>query len=155
MQNRGQAFSLDPGHRNRLEPGKRPFHTIIPAFMTRQGAPVLAFGVMGGDVQPQGHAQVVMNMIDFGLSVQQATDVPRVVHDGSSAPWGGQMTDGGEVVTELGLDPAVLEGLAARGHRIAKASEALGGYQAIWREDQPLRYFGGSDPRKDGQAIGY
>ena len=155
MQNRGQAFSLDPGHRNRLEPGKRPFHTIIPAFMTRQGAPVLAFGVMGGDVQPQGHAQVVMNMIDFGLSVQQATDVPRIVHDGSSAPWGGQMTDGGEVVAELGLEKDVLEGLAARGHRIAKASEALGGYQAIWREDRPLRYFGGSDPRKDGQAIGY
>jgi gamma-glutamyltranspeptidase/glutathione hydrolase len=155
IQNRGQAFSLDPGHRNRLEPRKRPFHTIIPAFMTKQGAPVLAFGVMGGDVQPQGHAQVVMNMVDFGLSVQQATDVPRVIHDGSSAPWGGQMTDGGEVVTEPGLDPAVVQGLVARGHRIAKDVDAHVGYQAIWREDGPLRYFGGSDPRKDGQAIGY
>jgi gamma-glutamyltranspeptidase/glutathione hydrolase len=155
VQNRGQAFSLDPGHRNRLEPGKRPFHTIIPAFMTRNGAPVMAFGVMGGDVQPQGHAQVVMNILDFGLSVQQATDVPRVAHEGSSAPWGGEMTDGGEVLAEAGLDPAVLDGLAARGHRIARATEALGGYQAIWREDGPRRYFGGSDPRKDGQAIGY
>jgi gamma-glutamyltranspeptidase/glutathione hydrolase len=110
---------------------------------------------MGGDVQPQGHAQVAMNMIDFGLSVQQATDVPRIIHDGSSAPWGGQMTDGGEVVTEPGLDPGVIEALAARGHRIAKNEDAHGGYQAIWREDGPLRYFGGSDPRKDGQAIGY
>jgi gamma-glutamyltranspeptidase/glutathione hydrolase len=155
MQNRGQAFSLDPGHRNRLEPKKRPFHTIIPAFLTRQGAPVMAFGVMGGDIQPQGHAQVVMNILDFGLSVQQATDVPRIAHDGSSAPWGGEMTDGGEVIPELGLDPRVLEGLAARGHRIRKTPEALGGYQAIWREDGPRRYFGGSDPRKDGQAIGY
>ena len=115
----------------------------------------MAFGVMGGDVQPQGHAQVVMNMLDFGLSVQQATDVPRIVHDGSSAPWGGEMTDGGEVVPERGMDPKVLEGLAARGHRIAKAPQALGGYQAIWREESPRRYFGGSDPRKDGQAIGY
>jgi len=155
MQNRGQAFSLDPNHTNRLEPKKRPFHTIIPAFLTRKGAPVMAFGVMGGDVQPQGHAQVVMNILDFGLSVQQATDVPRIVHEGSSAPWGGEMTDGGEVIPELGLDPKVLEGLAARGHRISKTPEALGGYQAIWREEDPRRYFGGSDPRKDGQAIGY
>jgi gamma-glutamyltranspeptidase/glutathione hydrolase len=155
MQNRGQAFSLDPAHRNRLEPRKRPFHTIIPAFLTRQGAPVMAFGVMGGDVQPQGHAQVLMNLLDFGLSVQQATDVPRVVHDGSSAPWGGVMSNGGEVLAEPGLDPKVLEGLAARGHRVTPADETLGGYQAIWREDGPRRYFGGSDPRKDGQAIGY
>jgi gamma-glutamyltranspeptidase/glutathione hydrolase len=155
MQNRGQAFSLDPAHRNRLEPKKRPFHTIIPAFLTRQGAPVMPFGVMGGDIQPQGHAQVVMNILDFGLSVQQATDVPRIAHGGSSAPWGGEMTDGGEVTPELGLDPKVLEGLAARGHRIAKTPLALGGYQAIWREEKPRRYFGGSDPRKDGEAIGY
>jgi gamma-glutamyltranspeptidase / glutathione hydrolase len=155
MQNRGQAFSLDPAHRNRLEPKKRPFHTIIPAFLTRQGAPVMPFGVMGGDIQPQGHAQVVMNILDFGLSVQQATDVPRIAHGGSSAPWGGEMTDGGEVTPELGLDPKVLEGLAARGHRIGKTPSALGGYQAIWREENPRRYFGGSDPRKDGEAIGF
>jgi gamma-glutamyltranspeptidase / glutathione hydrolase len=155
MQNRGQAFSLDPAHRNRLEPNKRPFHTIIPAFLTRKGAPVMAFGVMGGDIQPQGHAQVVMNILDFGLSVQQATDVARIAHSGSASPWGGEMTDGGEVMPELGLDPKVLEGLVARGHRIGNTVSALGGYQAIWREEEPRRYFGGSDPRKDGEAIGY
>jgi gamma-glutamyltranspeptidase/glutathione hydrolase len=155
MQNRGQAFSLDPGHKNRLEPRKRPFHTIIPAFLTRQGAPVMAFGVMGGDFQTLGHAQVVMNMLDFGLSVQQATDVPRISHDGSSSPWGGVIKDGGEVVPEPGFEPAVLEGLLARGHRVSRTVEAHGGYQAIWREDNPRRYFGGSDPRKDGQAIGF
>lgn len=155
IQNRGQAFSLDSRHRNRLEPGKRPFHTIIPAFLTRDGAAVMPFGVMGGDFQPQGHAQVLMNMIDFGLSPQQATDVPRIGHDGSSAPWGGHMSDGGEVLLEPGLEPAVSEGLVARGHRIASGTHVLGGYQAIWREDDPRRYFGGSDPRKDGQAAGY
>ena len=155
MQNRGQSFSLDPTHRNRLQPGKRPFHTIIPAFLTRGGAPVMAFGVMGGDIQPQGHAQVIMNMLDFGLSVQQATDVPRIAHDGSSSPWGGRMAGGGEVVPERGFGPKVLEGLAARGHRIAQSPQALGGYQAIWREEGPRRYFGGSDPRKDGEAIGF
>ena len=115
----------------------------------------MAFGVMGGDIQPQGHAQVIMNMLDFGLSVQQATDVPRIAHDGSSSPWGGRMTGGGEVVPERGFDPKVLEGLAARGHRIATLPQALGGYQAIWREESPRRYFGGSDPRKDGAAIGF
>jgi gamma-glutamyltranspeptidase/glutathione hydrolase len=155
IQNRGQGFSLDPQHRNRLEPGKRPFHTIIPAFMTRDGAPVLAFGVMGGDFQPQGHAQVVMNMIDFGMSPQQATDVPRIAHDGSSSPWGDSMENGGQLVLERGFDPAVVQGLIERGHRIADDIDAHGGYQAIWREDDPLRYFGGSDPRKDGQAAGY
>jgi gamma-glutamyltranspeptidase / glutathione hydrolase len=155
MQNRGQSFSLDPGHRNRLEPGKRPFHTIIPAFLTREGAPVMAFGVMGGDVQPQGHAQVVMNILDFGLDVQQATDAPRIAHNGSSSPWDDRMTDGGEVVPELGHDPVVLAGLAARGHRIAIAPASHGGYQAIWRAEEPRRYVGGSDPRKDGQAIGF
>ena len=120
MQNRGQAFSLDPAHRNRLEPEKRPFHTIIPAFLTRGGAPVMAFGVMGGDIQPQGHAQVVMNMLDFGLSVQQATDVPRIVHERQLVALGRADDDGGEVVPERDMDPKVLEGLAARGHRIAK-----------------------------------
>jgi gamma-glutamyltranspeptidase/glutathione hydrolase len=155
MQNRGAGFSLDPRHRNRLEPRKRPFHTIIPAFMTKGGAPVMAFGVMGGDFQPQGHAQVVMNMIDFGMSPQQATDVPRIAHDGGSSPWGDSITDGGELILEHGFDATVIEGLRARGHRIADRIDAHGGYQAVWREESPRRYFGGSDPRKDGQAIGY
>ncbi len=155
IQNRGQAFSLDPAHRNRLEPHKRPFHTIIPAFMTKDGQPVMAFGVMGGDFQPQGHAQVVMNMIDFGMSPQQAADQPRVAHSGSSSPWGAKSTDGGSLSFEHGIDDAVKLQLAEMGHRIRPGVEAHGGYQAIWRLDDPLRYFGGSDPRKDGAAIGY
>ncbi|MEX2168322.1 MAG: gamma-glutamyltransferase [Pirellulales bacterium] len=155
MQNRGQAFSLDPNHRNRLEPHKRPFHTIIPAFVTRAGRPVLAFGVMGGDFQPQGHAQAVMNLIDFGMSPQQAGDQPRVSHSGSSSPWGAKSIDGGELSFERGIDDRVKLRLAEMGHAIRPGFDAHGGYQAIWRMDEPLRYFGGSDPRLDGAAIGY
>ncbi len=155
MQNRGEAFSLDPSHRNKLEPHKRPFHTIIPAFMTRDGKPVMAFGVMGGDFQPQGHAQVVMNMIDFGLSPQQATDQPRLGHSGSSRPRGSRMEDGGELVFEHGISDEVRLKLAEMGHRVRAGNSAHGGYQAIWREDDPLRYFGGSDARKDGASLGY
>ena len=151
VQNRGEAFSLDPSHRNKLEPHKRPFHTIIPAFMTRDGQPVMAFGVMGGDFQPQGHAQVVMNMIDFGLSPQQ----PRLGHSGSSRPRGSRMENGGELVFEQGISDEVRLELAEMGHRVRAGNSAHGGYQAIWREDGPLRYFGGSDARKDGAALGY
>ena len=155
MQNRGQSFALDPNHRNKLEPHKRPFHTIIPAFMTHHGEPVMSFGVMGGDFQPQGHSQVVMNMLDFGMSPQQAGDQPRVEHGGSSTQTGGKMTGGGHLVFEHGFDDATKQRLADMGHKILPKREAHGGYQAIWREDDPLRYFGGSDPRKDGCAIGY
>ncbi len=155
IQNRGQAFSLDPDHPNRLEPGKRPFHTIIPAFVTREGRPVLAFGVMGGDFQPQGHAQVLMNMIDFGMSPQQAGDQPRLAHDGSSTPWGDAATDGGTLVFERRFPDAVKARLADMGHRIGTETAAHGGYQAVWRRDDPRVYFGGSDPRKDGAALGY
>ncbi len=155
MQSRGQCFSLDPAHRNRLEPHKRPFHTIIPAFMTKSGRPVMSFGVMGGDFQPQGHSQVVMNMIDFGMSPQQAGDQPRVAHDGSSSPWGAKSSDGGELIFERGIDDSVKLRLAEMGHVVRPGTAAHGGYQAIWRLDNPLRYFGGSDPRKDGAAIGY
>ena len=155
MQNRGQAFSLDPGHRNRLEPRKRPFHTIIPAFMTKDDDPILAFGVMGGDFQPQGHAQVIMNMIDFGMSPQQAGDQPRLAHVGSSSPWGAKASDAGRLVFENSTPDDVKLQLAEMGHRISSRTAAHGGYQAIWRRDEPLVYFGGSDPRKDGLAIGY
>ncbi|GMU92925.1 MAG: gamma-glutamyltransferase [Candidatus Hydrogenedentota bacterium] len=155
IQDRGRSFSLDPNHRNKLEPGKRPFHTIIPGFMTNDGKPVMSFGVMGGDFQPQGHSQIVMNMIDFGMSPQQAGDQPRVSHDGSSSPWGGAMDKGGTIQFERGFDDGVKQKLADMGHRINDAIDAHGGYQAIWREDEPLRYFGGSDPRLDGAAIGY
>ncbi len=155
IQNRGEAFSLDPGHRNRLEPHKRPFHTIIPAFVTREGRPVLSLGVMGGDFQPQGHAQVLMNMIDFEMSPQQAGDQPRVAHEGSSSPWGARATDGGILVFERGFPGEVKQRLAEMGHRLSDTITAHGGYQAIWRRDDPLVYFGGSDPRKDGAALGY
>ena len=155
IQNRGQAFSLDPGHRNRLEPGKRPFHTIIPAFVTREGRPVLAFGVMGGDFQPQGHAQVLMNMIDFGMSPQQAGDQPRLAHDGSSTPWGDTAADGGTLLFERRFPDAVKKRLEEMGHRVSEGLSAHGGYQAVWRRDDPRVYFGGSDPRKDGAALGY
>jgi gamma-glutamyltranspeptidase/glutathione hydrolase len=155
IQDRGQSFSLDPNHRNRLEGHKRPFHTIIPAFLTRSGRPVLSFGVMGGDFQPQGHAQVLMNMIDFGMSPQQAGEQPRVSHSGSSSPWGAKATDGGELTFERGIDDQVKLRLAEMGHSIRPGLEAHGGYQAIWRMDNPRRYFGASDPRLDGAAIGY
>ena len=155
IQNRGKAFSLDPTHRNRLEPHKRPFHTIIPGFLTREGAPVMAFGVMGGDFQPQGHAQVLMNMLDFGMSPQQAGEQPRVAHSGSSSPWGGTVEDGGEVHLEQGLPESTRVALRDLGHRVSTSTNAHGGYQAIWRMNAPRRYFGGSDPRKDGGAIAY
>lgn len=155
IQNRGQAFSLDPNHRNRLEAHKRPFHTIIPAFMTRDGRPVMPFGVMGGDFQPQGQAQVVMNMIDFGMSPQQAGDQPRIEHVGSSSPWGEKSSDGGELTFERGITASVRKKLAEMGHKVRPGVGVFGGYQAIWRLDNPRRYFGGSDPRKDGAAIGY
>lgn len=155
MQNRGQSFALDPTHRNRLEGHKRPFHTIIPAFVTRDGQPVMPFGVMGGPFQPEGHAQVLMNMLDFGMSVQQAGEQPRLSHVGSSTPEGAAMRDGGELVPELGFDESTLDELRALGHRVSARIDAHGGYQAIWREDGPRRYAGGSDPRKDGCSVGY
>ncbi len=156
LQNRGELFALDPAHRNRLEPHKRPFHTIIPAFVTQDGAPVFAFGVMGGDFQPQGHAQVLMNWADYRMSPQRAGEQPRVEHDGSSSPTGEAMKRGGGIVgLEDGIPDATRAGLAAFGHRIKKGTGAFGGYQGIQRADGPLRYFGGSDPRKDGAAIGF
>lgn len=155
IQNRGQSFALDPKHRNRLEPYKRPFHTIIPGFLTKGGAPQLAFGVMGGDFQPQGHSQVLMNMLDFGMSPQQAGEQPRVEHGGSSTQTGRKMQGGGSVHFEHHFPDAVKDRLAAMGHEINPSIGAFGGYQSIWREEDPRRYFGGTDPRKDGAAAGY
>ncbi len=155
LQDRGEMFSLTPGHPNVYAPGKRPFHTIIPAFVTKDGKPWLSFGVMGGAMQPQGHAQVLVNLIDFGMNLQEAGDVPRVRHDGSSEPTDEKMTDGGEVILEVGYSPAVVKALEARGHKVKVANDGdFGGYQAILRNAQGV-YFGATESRKDGAAQGY
>lgn len=155
LQNRGCLFALDPSHPNRLEPGKRPFHTIIPGFVTRDGAPWLSFGVMGGDMQPQGHVQVVTNMIDFGMDVQSAGDAPRWRHLGSSEPTGEKAIGGGTVALESEITPEVRNALEARGHTLTSGRGGFGGYQAIRIDVERGILMGGSDPRKDGAAIGY
>jgi gamma-glutamyltranspeptidase/glutathione hydrolase len=155
LQDRGELFSLAPGHPNVFEPGKRPFHTIIPAFVTRDGKPLISFGVMGGDMQPQGHVQVLVNMIDFGMNLQEAGDAPRLRHDGSSQPTDEVMTDGGELALEIGFAPAVIAELERRGHRIKAVRGDFGGYQAIRRDPGNGSYAGASESRKDGQAAGF
>jgi len=155
LQDRGELFSLEDGHPNVYAPGKRPFHTIIPAFVTHDGKPWLSFGVMGGAMQPQGHVQIIVNLIDFGMNLQEAGDAPRARHDGSSEPTGEHMADGGEVVLEQGFSPEVVKALQARGHKVTVANDGdFGGYQAIQRNDQGV-YFGASESRKDGAAQGY
>jgi gamma-glutamyltranspeptidase/glutathione hydrolase len=155
MQNRGTLFALDPDHPNRLEPHKRPFHTIIPAFVTKDGKPWLCFGVMGGDMQPQGHVQVLVNMIDFGMNPQLAGDAPRVRHDGSPTPTG-QPHDpkGGTVIADRGISDQIVEELKRRGHVVERGS-AGGGYQGILIDWENNVLIGGSEPRKDGHAVGY
>jgi len=156
IQDRGGLFSLHAGHPNHLEPGKRPFQTIIPAFMTKDGQPLMAFGVMGGDMQPQGHAQVVVNLVDFGMNLQEAGDAIRFHHTGSSEPTGTVMTDGGILHIEDGLPASVLEELKRRGHHLeSEGAGAYGGYQAIWRDPATRVYAGATEKRKDGCALGY
>ena len=155
LQDRGELFSLQDGHPNVYAPGKRPFHTIIPAFVTRNGRPWLSFGVMGGAMQPQGQVQILVNLIDFGMNLQEAGDVPRVRHDGSSEPTDEVMHDGGQVVLEVGASPATVKALQARGHKVKVENDGdFGGYQAILRNEQGV-YFGASESRKDGAAQGY
>jgi gamma-glutamyltranspeptidase / glutathione hydrolase len=154
LQDRGELFSLEPGHPNVYAPGKRAFHTIIPAFVTRDGKPWLSFGVMGGGMQPQGHVQVLVNMIDFGMDLQAAGDAPRVRHDGSSEPTGERMRDGGIVRLERGFPPEAIEELKRRGHRVEVVNDGgFGGYQAIRKDDGA--WAGASESRKDGHAAGY
>lgn len=155
LQDRGELFSLEKGHFNVYEPGKRPFHTIIPAFITKDGKAFMSFGVMGGSMQPQGHAQVVMNMIDFGMNLQEAGDAPRIRHGGSSQPTGEKMEDGGIVYLESGISDEQLRELARKGHKIQYTTGGYGGYQAIMWDEQKGVYFGASESRKDGQAAGY
>lgn len=155
IQDRGGLFNLDPDHPNYLEPGKRPFHTIIPAFAMRDGEPWMAFGVMGGAMQPQGHVQILVNMIDFGMNLQEAGDAPRFFHGGSSQPTGTMMTDGGYLSLEQGVPDEVRRGLVKRGHRLRQLIGIYGGYQAISRDPETGVYSGASESRKDGCAMGY
>ena len=155
LQDRGEAFSLDPDHANVYAPGKRPFHTIIPAFVTRDGEAWMSFGVMGADMQPQGQVQVLVNIIDFGMDIQTAGDAPRVRHDGSSDPRGSRMSDGGVVWLEPGFPAATRKALQALGHRVQTGGDGYGGYQAILRDAANGVYRGASESRKDGYAAGY
>ena len=153
LQDRGELFSLDPTHANALEGGKRPFHTIIPAFITKDGEPFVSFGVMGGATQPQAHAQIVINLVDFGMNLQEAGDAPRIVHSGSSQPTDEIMLDGGSISLEKGFGEAIEKELEELGHTIKYDKGSFGGYQAIMKKDGV--YFGASESRKDGQAAGY
>lgn len=155
LQNRGELFNLDPSHFNVYAPNKRPFQTIIPAFVTKNNAPYLSFGVMGGGAQPQMHAQVIMNMIDFGMNTQEAGDAPRILHSGSSQPTGSEMIDGGYVSLESGFSTETRRALLKKGHVLRDVSGAFGGYQAIRYDDKNNVYFGASESRKDGHAAGY
>ena len=155
LQDRGELFDLTPGRFNSYEPGKRPFHTIIPAFVTKDGKPFMSFGVMGGATQPQGHAQIMTNIVDFGMNLQEAGDAPRILHSGSSQPTGERMTDGGMVTLETGFEYEVIRELLGRGHRIGYNRGSYGGYQAIMYDSENDVYYGASESRKDGQAAGY
>ena len=159
LQDRGEMFNLDPTHRNSLVGGKRPFHTIIPAFITKNGEPFVSFGVMGGAMQPLGHAQIVINLIDFDMNLQEAGDAPRFRHVGSSQPTGEQMTDGGYIIFESGFDINEITKIKEIGHKVVNENEenymkgAFGGYQAIMKKNGVL--YGASESRKDGHASGY
>ncbi len=155
LQNRGELFDLTPGRANTYAPGKRPFHTIIPAFVTKDGAPFLSFGVMGGAFQPQGHVQILVNVIDFGMNLQEAGDAPRFAHNGSSEPTGQTARAGGTITLESGFSPEVLRELERRGHVIRSTPGIYGGYQAIGRDVARGIYLGASESRKDGHAAGY
>ena len=169
LQNRGALFSLDPDHPNRYAPGKRPFHTIIPAMVTRDDLPVLSFGVMGGDFQPQGHLQVLTNILDFGMDAQQAGDALRWQHVGSQRPIhrldqieNPKKDDFGEIWLEPGFSDDEYKKLESMGHRVKwhdGAGGEYGGYQGLWidsiDESERRVYTGGTESRKDGCAVGY
>jgi gamma-glutamyltranspeptidase / glutathione hydrolase len=157
LQDRGQLFVLKEGHPNSFAPGKRPFHTIIPSFITKDGQPWISFGVMGGGMQPQGHAQIVMNLIDFGMGLQEAGDAPRIQHEGDTEPEGQvvSMKDGGEVELETGFSYETIRALMEKGHHVTFADGPYGGYQAIMWDEKNGVWHGASEGRKDGQAAGY
>ncbi len=143
LHNRGSGFTLQPGHPNQIGPRKRPLHTLVPAMIVRDGRPWVSFGVMGGDNQAQAHAQVVMNLVDFGMNIQEAGDAARMRHMGAS------------LALESGVRADVRKALEARGHTITDGRGAMGGYQGILIDPRSGVLWGGSDPRKDGLAIGW
>jgi len=155
LQDRGELFSLEDDHYNVYEPEKRPFHTIIPAFITKDGKPFISFGLMGGAMQRQGHAQIVINLIDFGMNLQEAGDAPRIRHVSNQQPTGGAMLDGGKLSLESGFDYKVIRQLMKYGHKIIYDLGSFGGYQAIMYDNENGVYYGASESRKDGSAMGY
>jgi len=155
LQDRGELFSLEEGHYNIYEPQKRPFHTIIPAFITKDGEPYISFGLMGGAMQPQGHAQIVINLIDFEMNLQEAGDAPRIRHISKQQPTGGEMLDGGQLSLESGFDYKEIRKLMTYGHKIVFSLGSFGGYQAIMLDKENNVYIGASESRKDGSAMGY
>ncbi len=152
LQNRAAGFGMTPDHVNVYAPGKRPFHTIIPAFVTHNGKPYISFGLMGGDMQTQGHVQIIMNLIDFGMNLQEAGDAPRIYHQGTR-PQTGHLDDVGNTFVESGFSYEVLRDLMKKGHQIGMNTGIFGGYQAIMFKDGV--YYGATESRKDGQAAGY
>ena len=155
LQDRAELFALDANHANVVEGGKRPFHTIIPAFVMKDGEPLISFGLMGGAMQPQGHAQIIVNMVDFGMNLQEAGDAARINHTGSSQPTGTVMTDGGVLHLEREFSTATREELERKGHTLGSSNGSFGGYQAIMFDREEGVYYGASEVRKDGQAAGY
>jgi gamma-glutamyltranspeptidase/glutathione hydrolase len=155
FQDRGALFNMQPDHPNVYAPGKRPFHTIIPAFVLKDGEPFMSFGVMGGSMQPQGHVQVLCNIIDFEMNLQEAGDAARYNHGGSSQPMGHRMRDGGRLSLEGGIGIEARRALESKGHRIVDSPGIFGGYQAILWDPIHKVYHAASEMRKDGMAIGY
>jgi gamma-glutamyltranspeptidase/glutathione hydrolase len=155
FQDRGELFSLDPSHPNAYAPGKRPFHTIIPAFVMKDGKPFMSFGLMGGSMQPQGHVQVLVNLIDYGMNLQEAGDAARFNHDGGRSPTGLNRDPLGTLYLEPGVSPATRERLRAMGHNIEidGGGSRFGGYQAIMRQGDT--WIGATEMRKDGTVAGF
>ena len=156
LQNRGRLFTLEEGKNNSYAPHKRPFHTIIPAFVTKDDKPYISFGVMGGGFQPLGQVEVLMNMIDFGMNEQEAGDAPRIDHQGSSEPTGVQSNGVGTIYLESGFSYETIRTLTQWGHKVSyQVPGSYGGYQCIRYDATNKVYYGASDPRKDGMAAGY
>jgi gamma-glutamyltranspeptidase/glutathione hydrolase len=157
FQDRGELFSLDPAHPNAYAPGKRPFQTIIPAFIMKDGAPFMSFGVMGGGMQPQGHVQVLVNLVDYGMNVQEAGDAARFHHDGGRQPTGLDLDPVGKLELEPGVPAATRETLKKMGHNVVVVDDGVvfGGYQAVLKDPETGVYWGATEMRKDGTVAGY